>query len=111
MTRGHVVPLRDEDDGVDRRHLEAYLDGEGRLHIDGHDLGPGTAPGSDDGEYEWFRTPAAVDLARLTALLGAYHGETILAVLARKYMGKRSYELERILRESDIPQGLRVWSG
>lgn len=111
MTFRHVVTLRDEHDGADRRHLAAYLDDEGRLHIDGQDLGPATAMVSEDGEYEWFRTIAAADLPRLAELLGAYAGESILAVLARKYTGVRSHELERILRESDIPQNLQTWSG
>ena len=111
MSPSHVVTLRDEHDGADHRHLVAYLDDEGALHIDGQDLGPGTAPVSEDGEYEWFRTIAAADLPRLAALLGAYSGESILAVLSRKYTDRRSYGLERILRDSDIPQRLRVWSG
>lgn len=105
-----LVTLRDEHDGADRRHLVAYLDDEGRLHIDGHDLGPGTASVSGDGEYEWFRTIAAADLPRLAALLGADPGESILAVLSRKYTDRRSHDLERLLRESDVPQQLRVWS-
>lgn len=111
MASTHIVTLRDERDGADRRHLAAYLDDAGRLHIDGQDLGPGTAPVSEDGEYEWFRTIAAADLPRLAALLGADAGESILAVLSRKYTGEGSYELERLLRESDIAQNLRVWSG
>ena len=53
MTGRHVA-LRDERNGPDTRHLEAYLDEEGNLHIDGHDLVPGTAPVSDDGEYETY---------------------------------------------------------
>ncbi len=35
------VTLRDETSGLDRRHLWAYLDDGGSLHIDGQDLGPG----------------------------------------------------------------------
>jgi hypothetical protein len=49
------VQLRAERDGADARFLWAYLDDEGGLHIDGQDLGPGTAISSDDGEYEWFQ--------------------------------------------------------
>ena len=58
MSRSHVV-LRDERNGRDIRHLKAYLDDEGNLHVEGHDIGPGTAIISDDGEYEWFEKIAA----------------------------------------------------
>lgn len=111
MAARQVVTLRDERDGADRRHLAAYLDDEGHLHIDGQDLGPGTRMVSEDGEYEWFTTIAAADLPRLLALLGADPGETVLGVLARKYTDTQSHELERLLRESDIPRRLAVWSG
>lgn len=107
-----VVTLRDERDerdDRDRRHLAAYLDERGDLHIDGQDLGPGTSSVSEDGEYEWFRTIAAADLPRLLQLLGADPGETILAVLSRKYTGPGSYELERLLRDNNFPSTLRVW--
>ena len=57
--RSYVV-LRDERDGRDVRHLEAHLDDEGNLVFEGHDLGPGTAPVHDDGDYEWFETIAAL---------------------------------------------------
>jgi hypothetical protein len=53
MSRSAVV-LRDERSGGDIRHLEAFLDENGSLRLEGHDLGPGTAPVSQDGEYEWF---------------------------------------------------------
>ena len=43
------VTLRDETDGPDRRHLEAYLDETDNLHIDGQDLGPSTSIVSGDG--------------------------------------------------------------
>ena len=107
MTRR--VTLRDERDGLDRRHLEAYLDTNGSLHIDGQDLGPGTGTVSGDGEYEWFETIAARDLPRLAALLGALPDEGILELLERKYRGKGSYEFQRVLRDSDIEVDLHVF--
>lgn len=51
-----TVTLRDEQDGQDSRHLRAWLDERGNLHIDGQDLGRATAVVSDDEEYEWFET-------------------------------------------------------
>jgi hypothetical protein len=105
------VVLRAEHAGADSRFLEAYVDADGALHIDGQDLGPGTRPVSSDGEYEWFATIAAEDVPRLEVLLGAAADEDVLDVLARSYTGRASYELERLLRESDIPVRRSVWSG
>jgi hypothetical protein len=105
------VILRQEHTGHDHRHLEAYLDDQGRFHVDGHDLGPGTSPVSEDGEYEWFQTIDAGEVPRLVKLLGGAEAEPVLALLARSYTGERSYELERILRESGIPIHRHTWSG
>jgi hypothetical protein len=96
------VVLREERHDKDYRYLEAYLDEEGALHIDGQDLGPSTAIISSDGEYEWFRTIAAEDVPRLAAVLGAAPGEGILDLLERKYRGADAHELERLLSDSGI---------
>jgi hypothetical protein len=98
-----VVTLRSETKGADSRHLWAHLDATGALHIDGQDLGPGTAVVSDDGEYEWFKTFAPQHVPRLVELLGGADGTDILDLLAERYTGAGSYELERILRDSKIP--------
>jgi hypothetical protein len=95
--------LRDEQIGDDRRNLWAYVGSDGRLHIDGQDLGPGTAMVSPDGEYEWFRTIQAEDVPRLVELLGGDDGSEVLDLLESRYSGPGSYELERLIRESDIP--------
>jgi hypothetical protein len=108
--RRRRVTLRSERSGADRRNLWAYVDEAGALHIDGQDLGPGTAPVSDDGEYEWYQTIAPPDVPRLVALLGGRPGEDVLDVLER-WTGDRSYDFERLLRESDIPVARWVWSG
>lgn len=108
MTQRKIV-LRAEHNGADHRHLEAYLDERG-LHIDGQDLGPGTAIVSDDGEYEWFSTIAAEHLPRLVALLGGAPGEDVLDVLERSWTAPgRSYDLEKLLRDSNIPIARSVW--
>ncbi len=82
--RQRTVTLRDERQGRDCRHLWAYVDDAGCLHIDGQDLGPGTAPVSDDGEYEWFQNIKVEDLPRLLGLLGGNAGDDILALLEEK---------------------------
>lgn len=100
---GGKVMLRDEHDGPDRRYLWAYLTSDGALHIDGQDLGPLTAPVSPDGEYEWFQTIQAEHLPQLVELLGGEPGTDLLHLLAEQYTGAGAAELERVLRESDIP--------
>jgi hypothetical protein len=104
-TMGRQVQLRNERNGPDSRHLWAYLDDEGNLHIDGQDLGPSTAPVSDDGEYEWFKTIKQVDVAKVVALLGGEAGDDVLDLLESRYTGSSSYELERRLRDSGIKIG------
>ncbi len=98
-----TVTLRLEDDGEDFRRLTASVTRDGALRVDGHDLGPGTAIVSPDGEYEWVTTVAAADVGRLVVLLGGREGDDVLDVLERSYTGAGSYDFERMLRESDIP--------
>jgi hypothetical protein len=99
---GKVI-LRNERRGDDWRNLWAYLGPDGSLHIDGQDLGPGTEMVSGDGEYEWFRTIQAEHVPRLVEMLGGEAGTDVLDLLASRYSGPGSYELERLIRESDIP--------
>jgi hypothetical protein len=101
-SRRRKVTLRSERSGNDSRYLWAYVDEDGRLHVDGQDLGPATASVSSDGEYEWFETIAAADVPRVVELLGGGPGEDVLDVLERDFTGNRSYELEARLRDSDI---------
>jgi hypothetical protein len=58
---------------------------------------------SDDGEYEWFTTVRATHVLRLVELLGGDPDSDVLDLLAQRYSGIGSYELERVIRESDIP--------
>jgi hypothetical protein len=105
------VTLRDERSGLDRRHLWAYLDNEGTLHIDGQDLGPGTAPVSTDGEYERFEKISAHDLPPLLALMGAPSDADVLDVLERQWSGDKAGDLETLIRKSGLKVETSVWSG
>lgn len=110
--RPRRVSLRAEEDGRDSRYLSAWIDEEGGLRIDGQDLGPGTAIRTDKGEYEWFQTIKPEHLPRLRELLGADPDEDLLDHLKASWSGRRSYDLERLLREhkDEIPSNLFVWS-
>src|ERR1700738_1396918 len=77
------VVLRDQREGHDSRHLCAYLDNEGGLHIDGQDLGPSTGLVSEDGEYEWFQRIPARKVPHLVAILGGDPGDDVLDILER----------------------------
>lgn len=109
MTAPRKITLREEHHGADHRYLTAYVDARG-LHIDGQDLGPGTASVSSDGEYEWYQTILPEHVARVVALLEGAPGEQILDLLERAWTQPgRSYELEKRLRESGIPIQRAVW--
>ena len=97
------VRLRAEHNDADSRFLDAYLDGEGNLHVDGQDLGPATSIVSGDGEYEWFQTIKARHLPQLVQALGGEPSQDILGLLEERFTGKGSYDFERILRGSGIP--------
>lgn len=102
------VSLRAERDGEDSRYLTAHVDSDGNLHIHGQDLGPKTAPVSDNGEYEWDKTVAREHIPALLVLLGAPADVDVLHELAAHWTASASYDLERKLRESDIP--VQLWS-
>lgn len=103
------VELRAERYGLDKRNLWAWIDGNGGLHVDGQDLGPGTAPVSDDGEYEWTWTTEAADLPQLIELLGGDPDVDVLDLLGQRYTGEGSYELEKILGDSATPSRFTRW--
>lgn len=107
---GEKVVLRAERDGVDSRFLDAWLDQYGDLHIDGQDLGPGTAMVSSDGEYEWFRTFRAAEVPGVVEALGGEPGQDVMAFLAGMWAG-RGNELETRLREAGLRGEIDVWSG
>lgn len=110
-TEPRQVTLRQERHSSGSRFLEAYLDRENNLHLDAQDLGHGTEMVSGDGEYEYFRTIAAVDLPDLLDLLGAPVGSDVMDVLGAKWTGAASYDLEERIRRSDLRVKLSTWAG
>jgi hypothetical protein len=80
------------------------------VSVDGAGRSRAGTPVSADGEYEWFEIIRPAHLPRLAELLGGEAGTDLLALLAERYTGAGSYELERILRESGIPVEVFVYS-
>jgi hypothetical protein len=58
-----MVRMRDEYDGLDPRHLVAFIDRDGNLGLGGQDFSPSTAPVSSDGEYEYTKPIAATAMS------------------------------------------------
>ena len=98
------IALRADEKGPNRSYLDASLNAEGNLVLAGQDLGPVTAIVSSDGEYEYWITVKAEHFPQLLALLEASPDADVLEVLAEHWTGERSYELERLIRGSGIPQ-------
>jgi hypothetical protein len=103
--RPRVVWLRSGEDG---RYLSAYLDSDGRLHLDGEDFGPKIRIVTTRDSYEYEQTIEAEDVPKLCELLGGGPDEHILEVLARDWCGDRADYLGDVLRESDIDVALYV---
>ncbi len=105
------MSLRAERTGPDTRYLDAKLNEDGDLRIIGQDLGPATWPVSSDGEYEWEKVVPAEHLPALLRALDAPDDADILEELATRWTGAASYDLERRIRDSDIPVKLWTYGG
>ncbi len=103
------VELRNESNPPEYRRLWAKIDESGALEIEGEDVGPGTAPVSDTGDYEYAKTFGPEMIPRLLELLGAPPDSDVISVLSLHWTGDRSYELERRINESGIPFEFWCW--
>jgi hypothetical protein len=97
--------------GTGTRRVILTQERENNLHLDAQDLGRGTEMVSSDGEYEYFKTIAAVDLPALLDLLGAPTGSDVMDVLGAKWTDAASYDLEERIRRSDLRVNLSTWAG
>lgn len=98
------APLRYvRDDQGNTFALDVRLLEDGSVEFAAQDLGPITAKVSDDGEYEYWRTIAAEYVPQLVWLLGGEPGEHVIELLARRWSGGRSFDLERVLRDAPFP--------
>lgn len=79
------------------RRVWAEIRGDGHLVVQGQDLGPGTAPISADGEYEYAYSIKVEDIAVVLAALGAEAGADPLAYLTEHWSGPAAFALTRRL--------------
>lgn len=86
------------------RLLEASIGADGRLRIDGQDLGRDVAGlfGSGLSEYEWSWTIAAADVTAALAALGASSDADPLAALAAWAAQHPGEDPGRALREAGV---------
>ena len=103
------VTLRREVGPDGTRSLVAALADSGDLTIDGHDVGPGVERTLGSDEYEWRSTIRAEHIPALVHLFGGSAGEDILDLLARRFTGDASYDLEAALTASGVPVERSTW--
>ncbi|WP_030156972.1 hypothetical protein [Glycomyces sp. NRRL B-16210] len=97
------VTLRSERTPTSSHSMWAYVDDDGALHVDGHDLDPALESFVGKDEAETFKTVKAEHLGALVELLGGEPGADVLDLLAERYTGPGSYELNRILGSGAVP--------
>jgi hypothetical protein len=90
------IVLRDEQEGRDTRHLEARIDAEGDLVLEGQDLGPQVRKFFRTGEYEYFyKIPAG------------YKDTLLLKLLKEKF--DEGVVLDKWLKEHGVPYRFFNW--
>lgn len=94
-----VMARRTDADGSVWRAV--HLTGDGRLVVEGHDLGPGVERILGCREYEFRRTLTATQSATLRDLLGLTGDADLLAAVERRFAA--THELERFLVDHGIP--------
>jgi hypothetical protein len=97
------VSLRAEDNPPEAHYMWAYLDADGALHVDGHDIDPGLDEFVGKDEVEYCYTVRPEHLPELTALLGGVPGGDVLDLLAERGSGPGSYTLRKMLVSGAFP--------
>ncbi|MDH5179989.1 MAG: hypothetical protein OEZ39_19470 [Gammaproteobacteria bacterium] len=95
------VILRNERDNDSLRYVEARLDEDGDLVIEGQDLGSGVVQFPDAAEYEWIWMIKSADHGLLRQALGV-EGD-ILAALKQQFSGPNAAGLYVFLKQNEIP--------
>lgn len=101
VARSAVLQNEHRDDGS-WLNIDACLDSDGTLRINGQDLGSVTQSISDDGEYEWFYTIAADDVPKFVVALGGEAGTDAIELLEQCWSGDNAYRLGEAIRSSGV---------
>jgi hypothetical protein len=99
------VVLRDTRDASGTRFLEARLDPDGALRIEGQDLGPGVGEvfGAGLTEYEWWWRLDAGHVPAAVVALGGQPADDPLATVARWFADSGGTDPGSGLREAGLP--------
>lgn len=105
MTTAVLRQTRNEDG---TRYLAAKLQANGDIVIEGQDLGNGVERIFGEGirEYEWAWTIRAIDVPKLSEVLGS--PPNLLKAFKGRFSGDNAANLFTFLKDSGIP--LDVWS-
>ncbi len=99
MTSKTVV-LRNTRDAQGTRYLEASINAEGDLVIEGQDIGPGVEEFFGVSEYEWAWTISARDCDELLDALGAK--SDLLSALGERFAGEHAADIQPFLEAEGI---------
>jgi hypothetical protein len=95
ITAPSVVVLRASEDAEGTRLLQAFLNGDGDIVVEGRDYGDGVEKVLGVREYEWaWKIPAG----QLPALLAALEADDdVLSALKRRFSGNDATDLGEFL--------------
>ena len=104
------VVLRDQQDADGSRYLDATLGADGRLLIEGQDIGAGVERQFGEGmrEYEWSWTVRPADVPAAVAALDGAPDEPPLAAIARWSAAHEGVDPGRALKKAGVP--VEFWS-
>lgn len=102
--------LRDQHDADGSRYLDATLGADGRLLIEGQDVGAGVERVFGEGirEYEWSWTVRPANVPAAVAALDGTPDEPPLAAVARWSAAHEGGDPGRALKQAGVP--IEFWS-
>jgi hypothetical protein len=107
------VVMRNQRDDRGTRHLSASRDADGRIRIEGHDLGRGVedAFGAGLSEYEWTWVIEPDAVAAAVEALDGQESDDPLRVLAAWSTAHGGADPGSHLRDAGVPIAFSNWVG
>jgi hypothetical protein len=108
----NIVILRNIKEKKIWSHLQARIDEKGNLLIEGQDMGSSVGEIFDDElyEYEYVTTIKQKDISLLIAAFNGNRDDSILVLIKEKCTGENSINLEKLIKDKDIPNQVWNWS-